>query len=590
MNGVENPPVLPHPSLWKLHLKDVTMVDLQAVLGLPTHRSETKPFLSAALTFLDDRSFVSMRTSRTIKSTQLSMEDINMAVSMGKFEKVPNNAFHGNILPEGYNGVNVFAVPELKGRRRLITEPHVNASVDAALIPSVNYPTRLGRRQSLRYAKYMIQIDFEAFYDTIPLPVEARKHFVFRKGSEYFQLRTLPTGARWSVAVGQAITWTIVDIDTPVIIHTMIDNIMIAAHEGEEMAFLKAVRTVVHRIELANLKTSPPRDVLNSASDAELLDLARENNTFLGEEYRWDGSERRIRNSVKTIAKLGLALQARAFSHRSFVSLVSLMLYAIHTTQLNPAGAFQLLRAYRAVYRLVTQGRSWDSLLTYLDPKVYDRMQELGQQLLVNSWWTISEPSKVTYVDEDYDCIVYTDASFAGWGAIAHKKGEDGCVTYQQRWERGRGFPAIPPTHSQHLFHAQHSAHAEPKAAQMSLRQLIMDGLPDDSNVALVTDHLPIVHAQRRSNGFGGIGRGYSLNRLFEFVYDLGHTRGIKVNFFHISGPCNPADTLSRVFGVEANNRTVSKGSAPSTLLPSLQCTYSPVCEGLSFKSQRAIY
>lgn len=44
------------------------------------------------------------------------MEDINMAVSMGKFEKVPDNAFHGNILPEGYNGVNVFAVPELRVR------------------------------------------------------------------------------------------------------------------------------------------------------------------------------------------------------------------------------------------------------------------------------------------------------------------------------------------------------------------------------------------------------------------------------------------------------------------------------------------
>jgi len=103
-----------------------------------------------------------------------------------------------------------------------------------------------------------------------------------------------------------------------------------------------------------------------------------------------------------------------------------------------------------------------------------------------------------------------------------------------------------------------------------------------------VTDHIPIVHAQRRTNGFGGIGRGYALNRLFEYVYDLHHKTGITVHFFHISGPCNPADELSRVFGEDAKDCTIVKGFAPSTQLPSLACTYSPVCEGLSFKAQRA--
>lgn len=139
MNGVVNPPELPHPSQWRLHLKEVTPVDLEAVLRLPTFHSETH--------------------------------------------------------------------------------------------------RKLGRRQSLKKAKYMIQIDFEAFYDAIPIPPSTRKHFVFRKGPEYFQLCTLPTGARWSVAVGQAITRTIVDIDTPVIVHTMIDNVLVAAHEGEEKQF-----------------------------------------------------------------------------------------------------------------------------------------------------------------------------------------------------------------------------------------------------------------------------------------------------------------------------------------------------------------
>jgi len=65
-----------------------------------------------------------------------------------------------------------------------------------------------------------------------------------------------------------------------------------------------------------------------------------------------------VRNSVKTVAKLRLALprltptRANAeddplptFTCRSFVALVSLIMYARHTTQMNPAYAFVLLRA-----------------------------------------------------------------------------------------------------------------------------------------------------------------------------------------------------------------------------------------------------
>lgn len=45
--------------------------------------------------------------------------------------------------------------------------------------------------------------------------------------------------------MAQAITWTIVDIDIPVTITTMIDNILIAAHEGQEKEFVSAVRRVI---------------------------------------------------------------------------------------------------------------------------------------------------------------------------------------------------------------------------------------------------------------------------------------------------------------------------------------------------------
>eukprot|EP00796_Vickermania_ingenoplastis_P004537 gene4537-gene3111 len=164
----------------------------------------------------------------------------------------------------------------------------------------------------------------------------------------------------------------------------MIDNILIAAGEGQEKEFIDAVRTIVERIRRVNLLTSPDRDTVEKSTDEELLLMSMEPNTFLGEEYVWNGKERLIRNSIKTVAKLGLSLEATSYTCRSFVSSVSLILYAMHTTRLNPAGAFQLLRAYRGVYRTVEEGLDWDDPILYLDPSVVAKLQELGRELCRN--------------------------------------------------------------------------------------------------------------------------------------------------------------------------------------------------------------
>lgn len=163
----------------------------------------------------------------------------------------------------------------MKGRRRLITEPHLNACLQKVSIPHVEYPSCMARRQELSCMKYMLQIDFEAYYDATPLPENLRNKFVFRAESgEYFRLCTLPTGARWSVAVGQAVTWTIVDSDTPVTVFTMIDTILIAAEEGQEEAFVSAMRRILARIREANLLTSPDREELATTRANALLKAA----------------------------------------------------------------------------------------------------------------------------------------------------------------------------------------------------------------------------------------------------------------------------------------------------------------------------
>jgi len=148
--------------------------------------------------------------------------------------------------------------------------------------------------------------------------------------------------------------------------------------------------------------------------DDELCALASGPNVFIEEEYCWTRFQRVVRNSVKTVAKLTLALQAQRFSCRSFVSLTSLIMYAMHTTRLNPASTFRLLRAYRGVYRCVTRGVDWDSEVPYMDALVYSVMLEIGGTLVTNEWNRIADERYITHRSEDYDCVIYTDASVSG--------------------------------------------------------------------------------------------------------------------------------------------------------------------------------
>eukprot|EP00796_Vickermania_ingenoplastis_P000933 gene933-biopygen773 len=132
-----------------------------------------------------------------------------------------------------------------------------------------------------------------------------------------------------------------------------------------------------------------------------------------------------------------------------------------------------------------------------------------------------------------------------------------------------------------HHFSAKYSAHAEPRAVHILLQQLVKEGLPDGAKVAVVTDHFPIAHAQKRLNGYGGIGRGYALNRLYEYTYDLLFTRKINVVFFYLTGRLNPADQLSRNFGV--NTKEIVIKAADDMGLPPLKGTRSPLCDEYVF-------
>eukprot|EP00796_Vickermania_ingenoplastis_P009279 gene9279-biopygen6603 len=173
------------------------------------------------------------------------------------------------------------------------------------------------------------------------------------------------------------------------------------------------------------------------------------------------------------------------------------------------------------------RGLNWDSELPYIDGRVRSMMHDLGERLVQNPWCEIAPTMEATYQDEAYDAICFTDASAQGWGALV--RWQDGyTAAFQQRWVHNLPPTADTPEENEAAdtvhFTAKHSAHAEPQAITHLLKILRQRSPRPGQCWAVVTDHLAIVRAQRKQNGYGGIGRGYALNKLFELTNALKET------------------------------------------------------------------
>jgi hypothetical protein len=217
-------------------------------------------------------------------------------VEYSKVEECPALVLRCNILHTGVHGVDLFCQPELKGRRRITTELHLNAAIPKYTAPALRHPSPLTSRQVVARSRYCVQINFEAYYDAIPTPESLCNMFVFRAREGCHHMRTVPTGARWNVAFGQAITRVITDVPTDASILTCIDNVLIVVKEGQEHCFAETVRCILGRMAAANLLISPPREKLIQKTGDVLLHLAQQGTVIVGEEYAWTGTCRHVRN------------------------------------------------------------------------------------------------------------------------------------------------------------------------------------------------------------------------------------------------------------------------------------------------------
>ncbi len=601
LNGDEP---LPHDHLlhkpissWPYHLKATTMADIPAIRSLDVAHEQCRNFFDEAQIWRMDVPFRNLRTSRTIKSCRLRDEAISRSVELGHYQETD-----WTDLPIGCHGMNVFSTPESKARIRIVeesflndcfsTDPTIAARLGTRQIPQVSYRTRLEIRNRLATAIYLWQFDFDAYYPSIPTDPSCHRRFVIKHKKRYFVLRCLGTGARWSVVVAQSITYMIVDVDLgeddAIGIFTIIDNILIYGNDLDR--FIDVVKKIASRITTANLQSTPRADAVIAMPRSEIERIAIEPTVFCGEEYARDPANpnrRMIRNSTKTAAKMMLAIeqfctgrQLMTPTKRQFTALLSLISYAMHTLHVSPARYWSLFAAHRAVCREATI-EGWDTPTTYIAPTVRRELIELVDMCANREFSHIPRPRHMaTYDDTAYDLIIHSDASAEGWGAYIVWRNR--IFTIQRRWASTLRSDAGPMANDlRRIFNPRASPDTEPSAIKFILRSIPhfeRDMLQEGVRIASVTDHHAIPAAQRKGNGFGGIGHGRFLNDMYRETEALDRNLQIQIDHFFVEGVLNAADPLSRNLGDECEEivwREVT--STIGQQLPQLGSLYCPL-------------
>ena len=603
-------PVLPKdhaiyapPDQWPEHVKVTTQADMEAAALLPVAHAECRVFWIRTERWRLGLPLQNCATSRTIKSSKLSDKAIEARVAMGQYLETDWTS-----MPKGCHGVNAFFANEMKVdpidpkiRKRIVEESHLNDCVSAdpkqaealgtEAIPNVRYRTRHEIRTTLKGCQYMLQIDFDAYYPSLPIGADAmRLQIVLHKG-KYYAMGVLATGARWSVCIGQALTWMIVDIDLDDYPHTgiitIIDNILI--HSSDLTEFLAVVRKITDRIGAVKLQSTPPVAILAKMSDSDLAKKAMEVQVFAGEEYTWDpvSNTRLIRNSTKTAAKLLVAfdqITSPNITRRKFAALTSLIQYAMHTIAVRPSAYWRFFSAHRAICSEATQTHAgWDAPITYIADSVLEQIRELVKKCASRSFLQIPQARPLpTYDDQQYDIIVWTDASKLGWASIWHFQISGKIFIMQRPWTDQLATAAS--SEEEHRFRNGMSAHSEPACIFHSIKSALrlhpewFDLRPrgERLRIAMVTDHYPIPQAQRKPSGYAGIGRGRYLNDLYVVTDQMEEKFLWLIDYFYVQGKLNPADPYSRYFEKQIG-KDVRIWQHTTISLPSLSATFCPI-------------
>ena len=334
---------------------------------------------------------------------------------------------------------------------------------------------------------------------------------------------------------------------------------------GQKAAAEHAVPVTAEGFEIAGAST--PNLDATAASRQELLRYGyATNKIFLGEQYvrLGDGKTLAVCNTTKSIAKLQGAIgrfdERQEHTPRTVCAAISLAFWMADTLGMHIRQGFALQRFYSNMARHAA-ARGWDAVLPFVSDGAIALLRDLARTLTRNEPVALSSFALAPASPDvgDYDVVAFVDASATGWGAVvssplaAITEQLGGVAVLSQRWAQA----------------VNDSATAEPIGVTRLLEE-IRRMFGADLRVAVVTDHLSLVTAQRRGwSGHGGFGHAYALNHAYEVAYD-GDFRAVQ--FWHIPGEFNPADAPSRT----ARTASISWSSVEPFVLPALGELFHP--------------
>lgn len=527
--GIPAPADAGDPLTWPLHIKKVTLANWDALQQMADGTRLAADIKRAREWCETDKHYggPAQINAANIPYTRMTAKQIEELIEGGKL--VP---YSGRM--DGF--VKGWLLPQAaKRNQRPIFEPSTNNRLAFEKMLTQRYPTRLERRAAAIGATYEAQFDFSAYFDQFALAPTTHSYHVLRtrdtvRGSNFFALTRLPMGARQAPGIAQVVTWLMVWplLSMPGIrVDTMIDNVRILG--DDPTTFTRAVKTFLQRASLANLTLNDAEKwrTVTQKLLQQTCAIKLAPRVFLGEEYMPDGT---IRNTTNNVDKLRKAVELfneklrgnGVLTHRQFAALVGLTLFMAHTVNIHVYTLFDLLRTYSAIVGGVTE---WDSEIMITSNAALEQLHHLIAELLENTpvpLPVIIPPSRNII---DYTAVAIVDASAAAWGAYVHFPATGETTLLQERWEMS----------------VAHSAHAEPRAALNVVRWIVKAGR--GQRMAIITDHQPLVTAQRRwSSNFCGFGRSFFINSFFAELY----TASPAAVVFHVDGTDNIADEPSR--------------------------------------------
>jgi hypothetical protein len=446
--------------------------------------------------------------------------------------------------------VKGFGVPQLnKERIRPVFEPSTNPFISKELLPSISYHSRLERRHMLFGKKYVLLFDIATFYDHIQLDDSVLGAFIMRVPTpssftfttthtdgtpceittDLFALTRDPMGSASAAHTAQNITYALEEplvnasqsIDITVC--SIIDNVACATEDPRIITW--AGQTFTNRCKAASIKLNDSEQHHN-ADWAKIAHETSKEFTFAGEVFTQHG----VRNSTKNVEKIEAALKRvqespHDITRRQLAALISALFFAASTLNIQMHSHFNLLKVFSENAKTI----DWDEKAN-ITPYALDALCSAAGPVLANRPVLPVRYPPPSCDWPTYDAVIICDASAQGWAAIIYTKSS--CTVVAE------GFKKLMPF----------SAHSEPIAGAEAIRICKSRKL---FNIAVVTDHQPMVSGQRRYwNGHGGFSSSYFLNQFFAELYSdesapFSNDRFMRHVFF-IPGESNPADPYSR--------------------------------------------